>query len=146
MDLIPNECINSATVVLCENPDMEKISWGLLTYDSTEKKYCFSEADNYDIVKSLMDTFWDRNSNLEVKMSEEEWNRRSAIINAIRNLISLIDNVEFYRSGFSMSHFTLETCEMVRVEDDEGSFDGVSPHTRDLSHELGGTTYVIVKL
>lgn len=25
-------------------------------------------------------------------------------------------------------------------------FDGVSPHTRDLSHELGGTTYVIVKL
>ena len=22
-----------------------------------------------------------------------------------------------------MSHFTLETCEMVRVEDDEGSFD-----------------------
>ena len=75
------------------------------------------------MVKSLMDTFWDRNSNLEVKMSEEEWNRRSAIINAIRNLISLIDNVEFYRSGFSMSHFTLETREMVCVEDDEGSFD-----------------------
>ena len=24
--------------------------------------------------------------------------------------------------------------------------DGVSPHTRDLSHELGGTTYVIIKL
>lgn len=96
---------------------------GAITYDSTEKKYCFSEADNYDMVKSLMDTFWDRNSNLEVKMSEEEWNRRSAIINVIRNLISLIDNVEFYRSGFSMSHFTLETREMVRVEDDEGSFD-----------------------
>ena len=53
MDLIPKECIDSATVALCKNSDTEKISWGLLTYDSTEKKYCFSEADNYDMMDKM---------------------------------------------------------------------------------------------